>query len=88
MMKDAFSEFLSIPGLGRSTSQDLLDMGYESVEQLKNSTPEQLYDELCSLKRYEIDKSMLYVFRCALYYITNSSHEPELLKWWNHRDAL
>jgi hypothetical protein len=26
---------------------------------------------------------MLYVFRCAVYYASNETHEPERLKWWN-----
>jgi hypothetical protein len=28
----------------------------------------------------------LYVFRCAVYYATNKSHDVELLQWWNWKD--
>jgi hypothetical protein len=29
----------------------------------------------------------LYTFRCAVYFVSNQQHEPELLKWWNWTDA-
>jgi hypothetical protein len=29
---------------------------------------------------------MLYVFRTAVYYASNSKHDPEKLKWWNWKD--
>ncbi|MBW8041138.1 MAG: hypothetical protein FVQ85_14200 [Planctomycetes bacterium] len=29
---------------------------------------------------------MLYVIRCAIYYASNTDHDPKLLKWWNWRD--
>jgi hypothetical protein len=30
---------------------------------------------------------VLYVFRCAVYYASNSVHDQERLKWWNWKDA-
>jgi hypothetical protein len=30
-----------------------------------------------------VDKCVLYAFRCAVYYSSNSRHDPERLKWWN-----
>ncbi|MBC8473125.1 MAG: pathogenicity locus, partial [Planctomycetes bacterium] len=29
---------------------------------------------------------MLYVLRCAVYYASNTEHDPDLLKWWNWKD--
>jgi Pathogenicity locus len=31
---------------------------------------------------------MLYIFRSAVYYASNDSHDPELLKWWNWKDRV
>jgi len=76
----------SIPGVGKRIAEDLRDMGIFRVADLKGRNPEQMYDELCTLKKQRIDRCMLYVFRCAVYYAENPSHEPELLKWWNWKD--
>ncbi|NJM89920.1 MAG: hypothetical protein HC847_25010 [Hydrococcus sp. RU_2_2] len=38
------------------------------------------------LRGQHIDRCVLYVFRCAVYYASNSVREPELLKWWNWKD--
>jgi len=29
---------------------------------------------------------VLYTFRCAVYYASNSNHDPEKLKWWNWKN--
>jgi hypothetical protein len=29
---------------------------------------------------------MLYTFRCAVYYASNTKHDSEKLKWWNWKD--
>jgi hypothetical protein len=34
----------------------------------------------------DVDRCMLYVFRCAVYYATNKKHDPKLLKWWNWKE--
>jgi hypothetical protein len=75
-----------IPGVGKCIAEDLRDMGIFRVSDLKGRNPEQMYDELCVLRKQRIDRCMLYVFRCAVYYADNESHEPELLKWWNWKD--
>ncbi|OQX18572.1 MAG: pathogenicity locus [Desulfobacteraceae bacterium IS3] len=79
-------ELQSIPGVGNRIAEDLRDMGIFRVSDLKGRNPEQMYDELCALRKQRIDRCMLYVFRCAVYYVENASHEPELLKWWNWKD--
>jgi hypothetical protein len=76
----------SIPGVGKRIAEDLRDMGIFGVSDLKGRNPEQMYNELCALRKQRIDRCMLYVFRCAVYYADNTLHEPELLKWWNWKD--
>jgi hypothetical protein len=34
-----------------------------------------------------VDRCVLYVFRCAVYFASESKHDPELLKWWNWKDG-
>jgi hypothetical protein len=79
-------EFRQIPGVGKSVAEDLWNLGLRSVSDLKNQDPEDLYLRLCALQGTHIDRCMLYVFRCAVYYASNDSHDPELLKWWNWKD--
>jgi hypothetical protein len=81
------SELMEIPGVGEKTAQDLWGMGIRAPADLRGRDPLQLYETLCSLKGSKIDRCMLYVFRCAVYYASNQRHDPELLKWWNWKDA-
>jgi len=80
-------ELQNIPGVGPSLAKDLTDLGFYRVPQLCGSDPEQMYQKLCALRGEHIDRCVLYVFRCAVYYASNSVHDPELLKWWNWKDA-
>jgi hypothetical protein len=76
----------TIPGIGNSLSQDLVELGYRKVNDLKGADPEVMYQNLMAVRGHHIDRCVLYVFRCAVYYASNSAHEPELLKWWNWKD--
>lgn len=75
-----------IPGVGKSIAQDLRDLGVMRVDDLHNRDPQALYDALCELRGAPIDRCMLYVFRCAVYFASEERHDPELLKWWNWKD--
>jgi len=81
------SEFQKIPGVGSKLAQDLVDLGYSSFTELRKADPEQMYQKLCAIRGGHIDRCVLYVFRCAVYYAGNSSHDPDLLKWWNWKDG-
>ena len=80
------SELQRIPGVGPSISKDLQDLGIEQVRDLRNGNPEMLYERLCTIRGAHIDRCVLYVFRCAVYFATNEEHDPALLKWWNWKD--
>ena len=84
---NALKELQTIPGVGNSLSQDLVDLGYRKVNDLKDADPEAMYQNLTVLRGHHIDRCVLYVFRCAVYYASNSVHVPELLKWWNWKDG-
>jgi len=82
----ASDDLQNIPGVGPSLARDLNDLGYTRVSQLRGADPEQMYRKLTALRGSHVDRCVLYVFRCAVYFAGNSVHEPELLKWWNWKD--
>jgi hypothetical protein len=78
--------FQIIPGVGKVVSEDLWDLGLRKVSDLKGKNPEVLYEKLCKIQNTRIDRCMLYVLRCAVYFASNSRHDSEALKWWNWKD--
>ncbi len=80
-------ELQQIPGVGPSIAQDLLELGVQRIADLRDRDPQELYAALGAMRGTHIDRCMLYVFRCAVYYASRSRHDPELLKWWNWKDA-
>jgi hypothetical protein len=79
-------ELEQIPGVGKSIARDLQDLGINAVPDLKGQDPEKLYQDLCIQKGEHVDRCMLYVFRCTVYYASTSNPESELLKWWNWKN--
>ena len=79
-------DLMIIPGVGRKIAADLVGLGIRSVADLKDRNPEELYGALCAQTGVQIDRCMLYVFRCAVYYASTERRDPELLKWWNWKD--
>jgi hypothetical protein len=76
----------TIPGVGPSIALDLRDLGVEEVPDLKDHDPQEMFDALCAMRGERIDRCVLYVFRCAVYFATTLRHDPDLLKWWNWTD--
>jgi hypothetical protein len=83
----ANDELERIPGVGPSIARDLRAIGITSVDQLQGKDPEQLYEKLCRFKASPVDRCMLYVLRCAVYYASSEDPDPRLLQWWNWKDA-
>ena len=79
-------ELQTIPGIGPSMSQDLRNLGIYKIEDLVGQDPERMFKRLRLMHDINMDRCVLYVFRCAVYYATEQQHEPELLKWWNWKD--
>ncbi len=84
--KTALKNLRVIPGVGPRTAEDLWALGFRAVDELRGVDPEELYQRLQVLAGGPVDRCMLYVFRCAVYFAENSIHEPEKLKWWNWKD--
>ena len=87
MKAAAINKLETIPGVGKSIAEDMLNIGIQNVNDLKGKNPEKLYKKLCNYKAAPVDRCMLYVFRCAVYFASNTKHDPRLLKWWNWKDV-
>lgn len=86
LKQNVLKEFRRIPGVGKSIAEDLWKLDLRSVQDLRDRDPEELYTALCLQQGQHVDRCMLYVFRCAIYYATHEMYDPELLKWWNWKD--
>lgn len=76
----------AIPGVGKRVSVDLWNLGIREVGDLRGKDPEELYARLCLLQGKDVDRCMLYTLRCAVYFASTESPDPELLKWWSWKD--
>lgn len=76
-----------IPGVGPSIADDLYELGIRKPDDLKGKDAQQMYDEHCAQRGMPVDRCVLYVFRCAIYYASNQRRDPEKLKWWNWKDS-
>ena len=61
--REANKEFQRIPGVGKSLSKDLVDLGYQKVNELKGEDQESMYQKLMELRGCQVDRCVLYVFR-------------------------
>lgn len=76
----------AIPGVGPATEGDLRYLGYHSVEELRGADPLTMYERMNAIQGPHLDRCVLYVFRCTVYYAETADPDPELLKWWNWKD--
>ncbi len=81
-----YTDLRTIPNIGKQIKKDLLQIGIQSVEDLKGKNPETLYEQVCKVKGFQEDRCLLYVFRMAVYYVSTDNPETEKLKWWYWKD--
>ena len=62
------SDLQKIPGVGKSISQDLQNIGIRRIDDLVGKNPEALYDLSNQHAGYNQDRCLLYVFREAVYF--------------------
>ncbi len=82
----AIRDLRRIPGVGPSIADDLWRLGVHGVDELRGADPEALYGRFCALAGGTVDRCLLYVFRCAVYFAETPEPDPELLKWWSWKD--
>jgi nucleotidyltransferase/DNA polymerase involved in DNA repair len=85
-MKQDESDLEQLPGVGPSIAADLRALGIRRVADLRGKDPEKLYLLLCRQEGKQLDRCLLYVFRCAIYAATTPRPKAQLLKWWNWKD--
>ena len=85
MSHAALKALQEIPGVGPSIAEDLASLGINKVSDLEHKDPESLYEQLMAHQAQYIDRCMLYVFRCAVYY-AEGGRQPAKLLWWNWKD--
>jgi hypothetical protein len=78
---------MRIPGIGPQMATDLYDLGFRRAEDLQSQDPEAMYIRLMEMRGQQVDRCVLYVFRCAVYFASHQEYDPELLKWWNWKDS-
>ena len=84
--KSALDRLQDIPSIGLKVGQMLVDVGISSVEDLQGRSPEELYEKICLFRGEQLDRCVLYHFRCAVYFSTENDHDSKLLKWWSWKD--
>lgn len=80
------NDLKNIPGVGKNMEQHFFNIGIFTIDDLIGKNPEELFLKDCSVKGFQDDRCVLYVFRLAVYYANNSIRDPEKLKWWNWKD--
>lgn len=80
------NDLRSLPSIGPSLAQALMDLGLHAPTDLRGRNPEQMFADLCSLRGEKIDRCVLYSFRCAVHAATSDDRDLELRKWWNWKD--
>ena len=63
------SELRKIPNVGETTEQDLIAMGYTTIESLKGKSADELYAEECALRGCTLDRCQLYLYRAVEYFV-------------------
>src|SRR5262249_21986320 len=84
--QESLKELRTIPGVGKSISNDLYKLGIRSVKDLKGKNPEMLYHRSNQLAAVTQDRCLLYVFRCAVYFAETANPELNKLDWWYWKD--
>ena len=85
-MEENLRDLIKIPGVGKKIARYLWDLGFRSVEELKGRDPEEMFARFCARQGMLVDRCLLYVFRCAVYFASQPNPEAEKLKWWHWKD--
>lgn len=79
-------ELQKIPSIGKACALDLWNIGIRNTSDLNARNPLQLYNKLNQITGQTHDICMLYTFRCAVYFVTEKTHETQKLNWWYWKD--
>lgn len=77
-----------IPNVGKRTEENLLAMGYTSIDSLKGKTAGELYAEECRLRGCTVDRCQLYLYRAVEYFVNTDNPNPAKCRWWLWKDEF
>ena len=80
-------ELQKIPGVGKVVARIFWDIGVRNISDFKKKDPEKLYSKICTYKKCDVDRCVLYVCRSSVYFAENKKHNAEKLKWWSWKDG-
>ena len=78
----------TLPSIGKACSLDLWNIGIRKISDLSGQNPRVLYNKLNSYSGTTHDICMLYTFRCAIYFATESNHDKKKLNWWYWKNKM
>ena len=76
------SDLRLVPGIGAKKEKELIELGYDSLEKLKDANPDEIYLKMCVNQGYQLDKCVLYAVRCAVAFANDSNPDPDNYRWW------
>ncbi len=76
------NELSSLRGVGSAALADFRRLGIRSLEQLRRSNAQELYDELYRVTDARHDPCVLDVFSCAIAQAANPNLPEEQRDWW------
>lgn len=82
------SDLQKIPGVGPNMEKHLLGLGITSLASLRGQDPEELYERDRALHGGVLDRCVLYVYRCAVYFAETERPEREKCSWWYWKDGV
>ena len=80
------SDLRNVPGIGAKKEQELIALGYDSLSKLKDADPDELYTRACLMQNEQLDKCVLYAFRCAVAFAKDPAPNPNEYRWWYFTD--
>ncbi len=86
--ENAVKELQTVPGVGKSIAGNLWNIGIRNIKDLAGHSPVKLYEQLNQFSGVKNDICVLYTFRCAVYYATETKHEKRKLKWWYWKNQV
>ena len=70
-----------IPGMDLPSVRDLLDLGFQQVEELRGRAPEVLFEDIRNL-REKTPPVRLHFLRMAVYFSESDDPDPQLMEAW------
>ena len=80
------SDLRNVSGTGEKKEAELVALGYPTLESLKAADPDDLYLRASVNAGRQLDKCILYAFRCAVAYADDPAPDPQKYRWWYFAD--